>query len=51
VAATFAQLAVMPNSNIPNLGASGAIAGVLAAYVVLYPRGRVTPKITPSIPT
>jgi membrane associated rhomboid family serine protease len=42
VAATFAQLAVMPNSNIPNLGASGAIAGVLAAYVVLYPRGRVT---------
>jgi membrane associated rhomboid family serine protease len=42
IAATFAQMAVMPNSNIPNLGASGAIAGVLGAYVVLYPRGRVT---------
>jgi membrane associated rhomboid family serine protease len=42
VAATFAQMAVMPQSNIPNLGASGAIAGVLAAYVVLFPRGRVS---------
>jgi rhomboid family protein len=42
VAATFAQLAAMPHSNIPNLGASGAIAGVLAAYLVLFPRGRVT---------
>ena len=42
VAATFAQFAVMPNANIPNLGASGAIAGVLAAYLLLYPRGRVT---------
>lgn len=42
VIATFAQMAVMPQSAIPNLGASGAIAGVLAAYVVLYPRGRVT---------
>ena len=42
VIATVAQFAVMPQSAIPNLGASGAIAGVLAAYVVLYPRGRVT---------
>jgi membrane associated rhomboid family serine protease len=42
VAATFAQYAVMPGSNIPNVGASGAIAGVLGAYLVLYPRGRVT---------
>jgi membrane associated rhomboid family serine protease len=42
IAATFAQMAVMPNSNIPNLGASGAIAGVLGAYLVLHPRGRVT---------
>jgi membrane associated rhomboid family serine protease len=42
VAATFAQMAVMPDSNIPNLGASGAIAGVLGAYLVLHPRGRVT---------
>jgi membrane associated rhomboid family serine protease len=42
IAATFAQMAVMPQSNVPNLGASGAIAGVLAAYVVLFPQGRVS---------
>jgi membrane associated rhomboid family serine protease len=42
VVATFAQMAAMPASNIPNVGASGAIAGVLGAYLVLYPRGRVT---------
>ncbi len=42
VIATFAQMAAMPASSIPNLGASGAIAGVLAAYLVLFPHGRVT---------
>ncbi|MGB0086606.1 MAG: rhomboid family intramembrane serine protease [Rhodomicrobiaceae bacterium] len=42
IAATFAQFAVLPQANIPNLGASGAIAGVLAAYLILFPRGRVT---------
>jgi membrane associated rhomboid family serine protease len=41
LAATFAQLAVSMGSNVPNLGASGAIAGVLAAYLVLFPKGRV----------
>ncbi|MFN8422530.1 MAG: rhomboid family intramembrane serine protease [Anaerolineae bacterium] len=41
VAATFAQLAVDPGSSIPNLGASGAIAGVLGAYILLFPHGRV----------
>lgn len=41
VAATFAQLAVDPASMIPNLGASGAIAGVLGAYIVLFPHGKV----------
>jgi membrane associated rhomboid family serine protease len=39
--ATFAQLAFNTSSNIPNLGASGAIAGVLAAYLVLFPQGKV----------
>jgi membrane associated rhomboid family serine protease len=39
--ATFAQLAVSTGSNIPNLGASGAIAGVLGAYILMFPRGRV----------
>lgn len=41
LAADAAQIAVGPNSNIPNLGASGAIAGVLAGYLVLFPRGQV----------
>ena len=39
--ATFAQLVFSLGSTIPNLGASGAIAGVLAAYLVLFPQGRV----------
>jgi membrane associated rhomboid family serine protease len=37
VAATFAQMAIDPGSSIPNLGASGAIAGVLGAYILLFP--------------
>ena len=41
LAATFAQLAFSLGSSIPNLGASGAIAGVLGAYLVMFPRGRV----------
>jgi membrane associated rhomboid family serine protease len=41
IAATFAQLAFNMNSNVPNLGASGAIAGVLGAYLLMFPRGRV----------
>jgi len=40
--ATFAQLAFSLDSNIPNLGASGAIAGVLGAYLVMFPQGRVS---------
>jgi membrane associated rhomboid family serine protease len=39
--ATFAQLAVSTGSSVPNLGASGAIAGVLGAYLLMFPRGRV----------
>lgn len=39
--ATFAQMAFNTASNVPNLGASGAIAGVLGAYIVMFPRGRV----------
>ena len=41
LAATFAQLAFSLGSNVPNLGASGAIAGVLGAYMLLFPQGRV----------
>ena len=40
-AATFAQLAFSQNSDVPNLGASGAIAGVLGAYILLFPGERV----------
>jgi len=35
------QVAIYPHSNIPTVGASGAIAGVLGAYFILYPRARV----------
>src|SRR4030066_2291299 len=41
VAAIFAQLAFSAGSNVPTLGASGAIAGVLGAYLVMFPRGKV----------
>ena len=41
LAATFAQLAFSIGSNVPNLGASGAIAGVLGAYILMFPKGRV----------
>src|SRR6185503_4562642 len=41
IAATVAQVVVSAGSTIPSLGASGAIAGVLAAYIILFPRGQV----------
>jgi membrane associated rhomboid family serine protease len=41
LAATCAQLAFSLGSNVPNLGASGAIAGVLGAYILLFPREQV----------
>ena len=41
LAATFAQLAFSTGSGVANLGASGAIAGVLGSYILLFPQGRV----------
>jgi membrane associated rhomboid family serine protease len=41
VVAVFAHAFSDPSSTIPTIGASGAISGVLGAYVVLYPRARV----------
>jgi membrane associated rhomboid family serine protease len=41
VAATYAQTFVSPSSGVPQIGASGAIAGVLGAYLILFPRARV----------
>ena len=39
--ATAAQILIDPTSTIPNLGASGAIAGVMGAFLVTYPRDRI----------
>jgi membrane associated rhomboid family serine protease len=41
IGATFAQLAFSSGSSVPNLGASGAIAGVLGAYILMFPKGKV----------
>jgi membrane associated rhomboid family serine protease len=41
LAALAAQVAVGPASNVPTLGASGAIAAVLGGYILLYPRARI----------
>jgi membrane associated rhomboid family serine protease len=41
IAATAAQVLVNPNSRVPNIGASGAIAGVLGAYLVLFPAAQI----------
>ena len=39
--AALAQLVLNPHSRVPTVGASGAIAGVLGAYFLLYPRAKV----------
>ena len=39
--AMLAQVAASPGSTVPNLGASGAIAAVMAAFLVTYPRDRI----------
>ena len=41
VAAALAQVAASPMSHVPMVGASGAIAGVLGAYFLLFPRARI----------
>ena len=41
IAATLAQFALAPHSSVPNVGASGAIAGVLGAYILMFPQSRV----------
>ena len=41
IAATFAQLVISSGSSLPQLGASGAIAGVLGAYIFLFPQEKV----------
>jgi membrane associated rhomboid family serine protease len=41
LAASFAHILANPTSDIPTVGASGAIAGILGAYLVLFPRARI----------
>ncbi|MES1254856.1 MAG: rhomboid family intramembrane serine protease [Acidobacteriota bacterium] len=46
VVAALGQMAMDPTSVLPTIGASGAIAGVMGAYFVLYPRSRVLTLVT-----
>jgi membrane associated rhomboid family serine protease len=41
IAATALQVVIRPDSVVPNIGASGAIAGVLGGYLILFPYARV----------
>jgi membrane associated rhomboid family serine protease len=41
IVAAFGQILIDPTSTLPTIGASGAIAGVMGAYFVLYPHSRV----------
>ncbi len=41
LAATFAQVAIDPTSTVPSLGARGAIAAVMGAFLVTYPRDQI----------
>ncbi len=47
LAAAAAHIAVDPGSPVPTVGASGAISGVMGAYLVLYPRVRVHTFVPP----
>lgn len=47
VAANMAQYLVDPSSTIPNLGASGAIAGVMGGYLALYPASTIDVFVWP----
>jgi membrane associated rhomboid family serine protease len=41
IGASYAQVLVDPESRIPMVGASGAVSGLLAAYIVMFPHGRI----------
>ena len=47
VAASVIQIGVMPDSGIPMVGASGAIAGVMGSYLLLYPAAVIETVIMP----
>jgi membrane associated rhomboid family serine protease len=45
IAASALQIIVMPDSRVPNIGASGAISGVMGAYLLKFPQARITTLI------
>jgi membrane associated rhomboid family serine protease len=45
LAATALQVVIDPSATVPTIGASGAIAGVLGGYIILFPRARVVTLI------
>ena len=45
IAAASLQASITPNSNVPMIGASGAVSGVLSAYFLLFPKARVATLI------
>lgn len=47
LAATAAHIMAMPDSAVPAVGASGAISGVMGAYILLYPKVRVLTWLPP----
>lgn len=51
IAASLAQIFLSPDSIVPSLGASGAIAGVLGAYLVKYPKNRVRVLVVRTVTT
>ena len=48
-AAEALQIAVEPNSMVPNLGASGAIAGVMGGFILVFPHDKIQAVIFPFI--
>ncbi len=47
IASGVATIVMAPDSHVPVIGASGAIAGILGAYFILYPRGRILALFPP----
>jgi membrane associated rhomboid family serine protease len=41
LASSIAEIAIDPSSTIPSLGASGAIAAVMGAFLITYPRDQI----------
>jgi membrane associated rhomboid family serine protease len=41
IAASALHIVLEPTSNVPTIGASGAISGILGAYILMFPRARV----------